>query len=309
MNGTVRLAREPTAVARKVPAVVEATLRPRGPFSLRDSARWASDATRSFDGRILVGLFAVEDGLARACAWQTSDGRIELRSHSEEALEQLRGTLPLEADHSEFLRRFADDPMLGRTLRALPGKRPLRVGTVTQALIRAICGQLITSSEARRIERALIRRVCESDGRLCVPPTPDCFAGRAPADLQRFGLTGRKASTIVRVCRTVGLERLRAVAPGKVAERLERERGLGPWSTGVIGIEGLGCYELGLVGDLGLIKLCTALLGRPAEPPDTAELLARYGEWQGLASTYLLVGFARGLLPVRAELGNLADAA
>ena len=72
---------------------------------------------RRFDGRVLVGLFAVEDGLARACAWQQADGRIELRSHSEEALEQLLATLPLEADHSEFLQRFADDPMLGRTSR------------------------------------------------------------------------------------------------------------------------------------------------------------------------------------------------
>jgi AraC family transcriptional regulator of adaptative response / DNA-3-methyladenine glycosylase II len=283
--------------------MVEATFRPRGPFSLRDSAVWASDATRRFDGRILVGLFEVEDGVARACAWQNSDGRVELRSHSEGAFEQLRAVLPLEADHSEFTRRFEDDPLLGRTIRMLPGKRPIRVGSVTHSLVRAVCGQLITSSEARRIERRLIRSSCETDGVFHVPPRPACFAGRAPAELQRFGLTARKASTIVRLCRTLDLERLRGLTTAGVAQRLERERGLGPWSVGVIGLEGLGCYDLGLVGDLGLIKLCTALLGRPAEPPDTAELLARYGEWQGLASMYLLAGFARGLLPVRHERG------
>jgi AraC family transcriptional regulator of adaptative response / DNA-3-methyladenine glycosylase II len=288
--------------------MVEATFRPRGPFSLRDSAAWASDATRRFDGRILVGLFEVEDGVARACAWQTSDGRVEFRSHSEEAFEQLRAMLPLEADHSEFLDRFADDPLLGRTLRALPGKRPVRVGSVTQALIRAVCGQLITASEARRIERRLIRSTCEGDGHFHVPPRPASFAGRAPAELQRFGLTARKASTIVRLCKTVDLERLRGLTPAGVAQRLERERGLGPWSVGVIGLEGLGCYDFGLVGDLGLIKLCTALLGRPAEPPDTAELLSRYGEWQGIASMYLLAGFGRGLLPVRYERGMSAAA-
>ncbi len=288
--------------------MLEATFRPRGPFSLRDSAAWASDATRRFDGRILVGLFEVEDGVARACAWQTSDGRVEFRSHSEEAFEQLRAMLPLEADHSEFLDRFADDPLLGRTLRALPGKRPVRVGSVTQALIRAVCGQLITASEARRIERRLIRSTCEGDGHFHVPPRPASFAGRAPAELQRFGLTARKASTIVRLCKTVDLERLRGLTPAGVAQRLERERGLGPWSVGVIGLEGLGCYDFGLVGDLGLIKLCTALLGRPAEPPDTAELLSRYGEWQGIASMYLLAGFGRGLLPVRYERGMSAAA-
>jgi 3-methyladenine DNA glycosylase/8-oxoguanine DNA glycosylase len=288
--------------------MVEATFRPRGLFSLRESCVHAGDATRRFDGRFLVGLFQVEDGVARAAAWQHADGRIELRSESEEALEQLRFMLPLDADHSEFARRFADDPLLGRTIGVLRGKRPLRVGTMTQALLRAVCGQLITSGEARKIERRLIRSFCESDGVFHVPPAPDSFAGLAPAQLQRFGLTARKASTIVRLCRTLELERLRGQRPADVAARLERERGLGPWSVGVIGIQGLGSYELGLVGDLGLIKLCTAMLGRPAEPADTAELLARYAEWQGLASTYLLAGFARGLLPARYERGMLAAA-
>jgi 3-methyladenine DNA glycosylase/8-oxoguanine DNA glycosylase len=286
--------------------MVEATFRPRGPFSLRESAVHAGDATRRFDGRILVGLFQVEDGVARAAAWQQADGRVELRSTSEEALEQLRFVLPLDADHSEFLRRFADDALLGRTVRHLRGKRPLRVGTVTQAVIRAVCGQLIPSSEARKIERALIRSTCESDGMLHVPPTPACFAGAAPAQLQRYRLTARKASTIVRVCRTLDVERLRDVSPAGAAQRLERERGLGPWSVGVIGLQGLGSYEFGLVGDLGLIKLCTAMLGRRAEPEDTAELLAPYGEWQGLASVYLLAGFARGLLPVRRDRVDVA---
>lgn len=288
--------------------MVEATFRPRGPFSLRASAVHAGDATRRFDGRILLGLFEVEDGVARAAAWQNADGTVELRSESEEALEQLRFVLPLDADHSEFLRRFADDPLLGRAIRELRGKRPLRLGTVTQALIRAVCGQLIEAKRARRIERALIRATCETDGLFHVAPRPDCFGGWAPAQLQRYGLTARKASTIVRVCRTLDLERLRDLTPAGVAQRLERERGLGPWSVGVIGLEGLGCYDFGLVGDLGLIKLCTAMLGRPAEPPDTAELLARYGEWQGIASMYLLAGFARGLLPVRYERGVPAAA-
>jgi hypothetical protein len=37
-----------------------------------------------------------------------------------------------------------------------------------------------------------------------------------------------------------------------------------------------------------LIRLCASLLGRRAEAEDTAELLAPYGEWGGLASVYLL---------------------
>jgi len=250
--------------------------------------------------------FEAEDGLERGAAWQHADGSVELHAESEETLERLRFVLPLEADHSEFVRRFAADQMLGRTLKELRGVRPLRVGTVTHALVRAICGQLIEAKRARHIELRLIHATCDTDGVLYAAPTAECFAGFAPAELQRFGLSARKAATLVRVARTLDVERLRQVTPAGAAERLERERGLGPWSVGVIGLEGLGCYDFGLVGDLGLIKLCTALLGRRAEPPDTAELLAPYGEWQGLASMYLLAGLHRGLLPVRYERGLLA---
>lgn len=281
--------------------MVEDLVRPRGPFSLRVSAWRAGDATRRFDGRILVMLFETSAGLERAAAWQRPDGSVELRAAGEEALAQLRFVLPLDADHSEFVERFCDDPLLGRSVKELRGLRPLRLATVTHALLRALCGQLVDWKRARNTEVRLIRGSCDSDGRFHVAPTRACFAAAAPAELQRAGLSARKAATLVRVCRTLDLERLRAVSPAGAAARLERERGLGPWSVGVIGLEGLGCYDFGLVGDLGLIKLCTALLGRRADPADTAELLAPYGRWQGLASTYLLSGFARGLLPVRYE--------
>src|ERR671911_2384105 len=256
---------------RMVPGMVEDLVRARGPFSLRESTRLVGDATRRFDGRILVCLFELDGRLERAACWQETDGAIALRARSEEGLERMKEMLPLEADHSEFLRRFATDELLGRSIRELRGKRPLRLGTVTHALLRAVCGQLIESKRARRIELRLIRATCPTDGVLYASPRPAAFCDFAPATLQqRFDLSARKAATIVRVCRTLDLE-------------------------------GLGCYHFGLVGDLGLIKLCSALLGRRAEPEDTAELLAPYGEWQGLASTYLLAGFARGLLPVRSD--------
>jgi 3-methyladenine DNA glycosylase/8-oxoguanine DNA glycosylase len=288
--------------------MLEDLVRPRGPFSLRASARLASDQTRRFDGRILVCLFDVDGRLERAACWQQPDGAIAFRALSEEGLTRLRRVLPLDADHSEFMRRFERDELLRLPIRELRGKRPLRLGSVTHALLRAICGQLIEARRARNIELRLIRETCATDGALWAPPTRESFAGFAPPQLQRLGLSARKAATLVRVSRTLDVERLREVDPHGAAKRLERERGLGPWSVGVIGIEGLGCYHFGLVGDLGLIKLCTALLGRRAEPEDTAELLARYGEWQGLASTYLLAGFARGLLPVRYERGLPAAA-
>jgi 3-methyladenine DNA glycosylase/8-oxoguanine DNA glycosylase len=286
--------------------MVEDLVRARGPFSLRASTRHVGDATRRYNGRVFVCLFEIDGRLERAACWQETDGAVAVRAVSEEGLVRLKGVLPLDRDHSEFLRRFTDDELLRRPIRVLRGKRPLRLVTVTHALVRAVCGQLIESSRARRIEQRLIRETCPTDGVLYAPPTRQAFCDFAPAALQRYGLSARKAATIVRLCRSLDLERLREVAPAGAAQRLQRERGLGPWSVGVIGLEGLGCYDFGLVGDLGLIKLCSALLGRRAEPADTAELLRRYGEWQGLASVYLLAGFAAGLLPVQYQRRSLA---
>ena len=46
------------------------------------------------------------------------------------------------------------------------------------------------------------------------------------------------------------------------------------------------------------MKLLAAMRGRRVEGWETAELLEPYGEWAGLASVYLLAGYAKGLLPV-----------
>ena len=280
--------------------MLELAVSPRGPYSLRLSTGRASDATRRCGGNRMVAVFRVEEGLEWAGAHQRPDGRVELQAMSEAGLERLRFVLALDEDHTPFLRRFSDDPLLGSAIRFLRGLRPARVGTVTHALLRAVCGQLIQANHARAIERKVVRALGEEASGLHAPLTSAELGRPAPAELQRFGLSARKAATLVRLCRTVDLERLRGLETAAVATRLERERGLGPWSVGVVFLEGLGRYDRGLVGDLGLIKLCSALYGRRADAADTEELLAPYGEWAGLASVYLLGGFARGLLPIPA---------
>lgn len=279
--------------------VVEATLRPRGPYSLALSARLASDATRRFRDRRLTAVHWVDGRPERVSAFQQTDGTLVLHGPNEDALEGLRFVLGCDDDHSEFLRRFADDQLLAGPIRHLRGLRRLRTATVTQALLRAVAGQLITSREAREIERRLIRATTPPHLDLHAPPLPRHLGRFAPAELQRFDLPSRKATAIVRICRTLDLERLRKAPTAGVVTRLGRERGIGPWSIGVICLEGLGRTEVGLVGDLGLLKLCAAIRGRWVEAEETAELLAPYGEWAGLASFYLLAGAARGLVPVQ----------
>ncbi len=274
---------------------VEATLRPRGPYSLRLSAR--SDATRTFRDGVLTMLLPVDGGPEAVRAWQGADGTIHVHALSEAAIERLRFVLALDDDHTPFLRRFAQDPLLGPATRELGGLRPMRVATVAQALLRALCGQLIQARRARAIEWKVIQSAMPAREGLHAPPTAVALGRFSPAELRKLGLHARRGATLVRLCRGLDLERLHSIPTATVAERLGRERGLGPWSIGVICLEGLGRRERGLTRDLGLVKLCSALRGRPVEAAETDELLEPYGDWAGLASVYLLAALHRGLIP------------
>jgi len=278
---------------------VDLALTPRGPYSLALSARFASDATRTFRDGVLTQALAVDGSVQLAQARQAPDGTVAIRAPSEAAAARLRWVLALDDDHSPFLARACEDALLGRTSRELRGLRPLRVPTVAHALLRAFCGQLIEAKLARRLEQTIVRAVCPAGPqRLHTSPATRDLAALSPVRLRALGLHASRASALVRICRSVELERLHGVPTQTVAARLERERGLGPWSVGVVCLEGLGRSDHGLVGDLGLVKLLRALRGRPVDGRETAELLAPYGEWAGLASVYLLAGYTRGLIPV-----------
>jgi DNA-3-methyladenine glycosylase II len=189
--------------------------------------------------------------------------------------------------------------MIGSTVQRMRGLRPIRLATVAQALLRALCGQLILASEARAMERRIIRAATERRDGLSVPPTTADLSRFSPAQLRRLGLHARRGATLSRLS-AWELERLKEQPTDAVADRLNRERGLGPWSVGVVCLEGLGRYERGLEGDLGLVKLLGAMRGRRVEGWETAELLEPYGEWAGLASVYMLAGYSRGMVPLAA---------
>jgi 3-methyladenine DNA glycosylase/8-oxoguanine DNA glycosylase len=213
----------------------------------------------------------------------------------------MRFMLAVDDDHSEFLRRFADDPLVGRATLQLRGMRPLRTATVAHALLRAVAGQLITSSRARTIERSVVRASTRRLGELHGAPTAAELGRFSPAELRNLGLGARRGATLVRLCRGADLEALRSLPTDVAAQRLERERGLGPWSAGVVCLQGLGRYERGLARDLGLVKLASQLWGRRVEAEESDALLEPYGEWAGLASVYLLAGYGSGLVGLRHE--------
>ena len=258
--------------------MVEDVVTPAGPYRLRLVARGGSWRGALPGNRV-------------ATASQRADGRVVVRAPDEASLATARFMLALDDDTSEFHERFGRDRLLGPSARALVGYRPPRRATVAHAVVRAMCGQLIEARRALAIERA-IARAC---GDAVV--TQESLRRLSPVQLRRLGLAQHRATTLARIVAALDLERLRDLDGDVVAARLGRERGIGPWSIGLISLEGLGRFDRGLVGDLSLVKLYAALTGRWAEGPETAELLAPYGEWQGLAGEVLLRGWSRGLVP------------
>lgn len=258
--------------------MVEDVVAPTGPYRLPLMARSGSWRGALPGGRV-------------AAAWQRPDGRVVVRASDEASLATARFMLALDDDTSEFHARFGRDPLLGPAARALVGYRPLRLATVAHAVVRALSGQLIEARRARSIERA-VTRAC---GDAVV--SRDALRRLSPVELRRTGLAQHRATTLARLAATIDLEGLRRHPTETVRARLTREPGVGPWSVGVIALEGLGRYDHGLVGDLSLVKLQASLTGRWPDGAETAELLAPYGEWQGLAGEILLLGWARGLVP------------
>jgi len=258
--------------------VLEDVVIPTGPYRLRLMCR-----SGTWRGALVDGSEAV--------AQQRSDGAVVIRAASEGGLATTRFMLALADDTAGFHRRFNRDPLLGATSRTMVGYRPLRLATVAHAALRAVCGQLIEARKAAAIERSVLRQLGASVA------TRDGLRTLSPLDLRRHGLATSRAATLARLVRSFDLERLRDYDTAVVLERLSRERGIGPWSIGVIAIEGLGRYDHGLVGDLGLVKLLASLRGEWVAAEETAALLAPYEEWQGLAGQMLMLGFARGLIP------------
>ena len=270
---------------------------PIGPYDLRLAAHGATDPTRRLRENVLELVFEVDGVPSYGRVTQAKRGCLEVELESEapeSATARLRYLLAVDDDHTPFLRAFALDPLIGEATRRFQGMRPLRRASVYHALMRALCGQLVTAREAKALEIRLIKRFCVPHGEFFLPPTQSTFADVSVAALGGLGLVARKASTLVRLSRTVDLERLHDLSTPEAVAWLTRERGLGPWSAGVICLEGLGRTEHGLVGDLSLVKFCTARLGREANAADTARLLEPYGEWAGYAAHYLMASGVGG---------------
>lgn len=269
----------------------EVELIPRGPYSLRASFGHAPDLAgrRGVDVNTLV--VRVGDGFACAEVWQRTDGtvvaRVTTHCDPQQAVAELRFVLALDDDHTPFLEMAAGDDLLARLVIPLRGLRPMRT-SVSQALLHGFAGQLISAREAWGIERRVSLAFATAHEGLLVPLSSDQLRAASTGELVRHRLAPRRAAALAHAARVLDLDRLRHEPVDTAIARLTREPLIGPWTSGIVALRGLGSYRYGIAGDLNLMRLCSNLHGRTATVADTTELLERYGEWGGLASLHLV---------------------
>jgi 3-methyladenine DNA glycosylase/8-oxoguanine DNA glycosylase len=225
------------------------------------------------------------------------------RASAAYGIARMRFALGIDEDLRQFLRRFARDPLIGRSLRRRPWLRVMRRPEPFEALAWAICEQLIEYERAAAIERrvlaALGRRWGGSsqagDRGLRDLPAAAVLARTAPARLQSFDLAGARALTLVRSSREVASGRIDLHSPDheRAWRRLRAIPGIGSWTVEMLALHGQGRYDQLPAADVGLLKLTGRLLsgGDPrarAQEHQVRELFASYGEWAGLAAAHML---------------------
>jgi 3-methyladenine DNA glycosylase/8-oxoguanine DNA glycosylase len=222
----------------------------------------------------------------------------DCRDVAEWGIERMRAALGIDLDLRPFYERFRFDPLIGAAVRANPGLRVAGRPDPFEALVWAVCEQLIEYERAAAIQRRLVARLgrrCGLTG-LTDSPTAPVLAAQAPALLQSFDLTETRALALVRVAREVASGRVDLTDPDHERgwRRLRQIRGVGSWTLETLALTGQGRLDQIPAGDLGYLKLVGRLLSRDprarASEDEVRELFAPYAPWAGLAGLHALHG-------------------
>jgi 3-methyladenine DNA glycosylase/8-oxoguanine DNA glycosylase len=280
-------------------------VRPAGPFRL---PRGGVDGLARRRGGVLERLLHDRGEPVLIRVAQPAHDRVVLgarartRAAATHGIERMRFALGVDEDLRAFHRRFARDPLIGRSLRHRPWLRVRRRPDPFEALAWAVCEQLIEYERAAAIERRLLaalgRRWVGWDGAaspLRDLPSAAVLAGTAPARLESFDLAAARAVTLVRAAREVARGRvdLHASDHERGWRRLRAIPGIGSWTVEMLALHGQGRHDQVPAGDVGLLKLVGRALsgGDPharACEQEVREFFAPYEEWAGLAAAHMI---------------------
>jgi 3-methyladenine DNA glycosylase/8-oxoguanine DNA glycosylase len=239
---------------------------------------------------------ACDDGVI-VRAWRTG-GAIRFRADgpsresAHEAIRRMRFAFGVDHDLSAFHARFRRDPLIGPVIRSRPWVRPRRRPVPFEALISAVCEQLIDSRRAAEIHGRIARRHGRRSacGTFTAPPSAAYLAGRSPSELDACGLAPKRSAALVRAAREVASGRADLARHEPSWRRLAAIPNIGSWTIEMLAFEGQGRDDQLPALDLDLVKLVGSLagLGRRATEEEVRAFFAPYEEYAGLAGIYAL---------------------
>ncbi|MEA2482003.1 MAG: DNA-3-methyladenine glycosylase [Thermoleophilaceae bacterium] len=275
-------------------AVVERDVRPIGPWRMPPAGR---DGIVRRHGAGLARVVHHGDEQAVVRAWPVA-GAVRLRASGPSelaasyAVDRMRFALGLDHDLGPFHARFKRDPLIGPVIRRQPWLRPRRRAEPFEALAWAITEQLIETRRAWAIQRRLIWRYGRTSacGEFRDAPAPAALAARSPAELVACDLHAKRALAMVKASHEVARGRADLSRHEPTWKRLLTIRNVGSWTIDCLAYHGQGRDDMLPAGDLAYVKLVglMARLGRRATEAEVREFFAPYGEYAGLAGTYML---------------------
>jgi DNA-3-methyladenine glycosylase II len=316
MSGSIR--RAPSAPSRGTGRIATSSgvelrvqIRPASPFRL--PKRLGKDRLMRRRGGVIERLLHDAEGepvVVRA-AQTAADAvllgaRARRRESAEHGIARMRFALGVDDDLSGFLRAFAGDPLIGRSVRTRPWLRVRRRPEPFEALVWAVCEQLIEYDRAAAIQRRIVARMgrawdgCDGGARgwahgLRDSPAPAMVGTASPALLQSCDLAGARAIALRRAAQEVasGRVKLGDARPEHGWRRLRAIPGIGAWTVEMLALRGQGRYDQLPAGDLGLIRLAGRILtggdrNARASEAQVRELFVPYGEWAGLAAVHAM---------------------
>ena len=190
--------------------------------------------------------------------------------------------------------------------RRFAGVRLPRSRAVTEALVPTILEQKVTSVEAHRSYRQLVRALGEPapgppevvDG-LMVPPQPSVLAATPYWAFHRFGIERKRADTIRLACSYAKrLDEGPNLPPDEARGRMTALPGVGAWSAAEVARVALGDPDAVSVGDFHLPhQVAWAFTG--ARRGDDESMLALLEPYRGQRGRVQRLIECRGIMPPR----------
>lgn len=216
-------------------------------------------ATRTPDGPGSLSLERVAADQVEATAWGPGQGWL---------LDQAPRLMGADDDPSEFRPTG--------TIGELWRRRPFllaRTDRIWDSLVGAVFGQKVQSANGKKARRLLARRFGErapGPHEAWILPAPETVAKMGYYEFHPLRVEKKRADILIRVAREMPrLEKLGESSPAQVQARLQRVRGIGPWTAAMVTAVTFGDADAVPVGDYNIPHTISWLLA--GEPRGTDE--------------------------------------